>query len=119
MRRAAHAARPREDDVVLVQLLDHRGAGDLHHDRHHRQRERDRRQRQMPEAVDEAAAGAEGREPAEHDAEDVEQEDAGDEGRRGDAEDAEHDHRAVEPRAAPQRRDDAEQDAGDEHDRPC
>ena len=102
--RRAHAARPGEDDVVLVQLLDHRGARDLHHDRHHRQRERDRRQRQVPEPVDEAAARPEGREPAEHDAEDVEQEDAGDEGRRGNAEDAEHHHRAVEPRAAPERR---------------
>ena len=100
MRLSAHAARPREDDVVLVQLLDHRGARDLHHDRHHRERERHRRQRQMPETIDEAAARSEGREPAEHDAEDVEQEDPGDEGRRGNAEHAEHHHRAVEPRAA-------------------
>src|SRR5262249_1086464 len=110
------AAGAGEDHIVLVQLLDHRGPRDLHHDRHDRKSERQRRQREMPEAIEETAAGAIGGEPAEYDAEKVEEEDAGDERRRGDAEDAERDQAGVGPGAGGKPRQHAEQYAEAEHD---
>ena len=111
--RRAQAARPGEGDIVLVELIDHRGAGDLDDDRHHRERQRQRRQGQVPEAVEEAAPGTEGRKPAEDDAEEIEKQDPGHEGRRRDAEDAEHDHAPVEPRRRGEGGQHAEENAGD------
>ena len=68
----AEPAGARERDVVLLELLEHRGPGEAHLEAHAVQTEHDRGQREMVHAVEDPAARAVEREPAGLEAEEVE-----------------------------------------------
>ena len=113
---AAEPSGAGERDVVQVELLQHRGAGEAHREAHAVQAEHDRGQGEMVEAVEHPLARAEEREQAGPEAEQVEREQSEREHRGAHEEDADRHEQPVEEPAAAQCGEHAEGDADQDRD---